>query len=225
MFEVPDNSSYPYAGAPMIGTVPFGATNIDGPDFVSNAVLSMMPGWEPIDVCLQGTSGLRRNSRTLIPQESREDDDAYNRRVFHATLPPFLQRLASQAAGIILRKGIQLDGDDYWTEWSQDVTGDGTTLDEYARRQLMTAILYGHASSIVDYVNDLTPRNLAEERQMARKPYLVPIHPRQILGWRLSLDSNSSELSQVRIREEVVVPRGAYGEELTPQIRVMTPGR
>lgn len=210
-----------------MGTAPSGASsaNIDGPDFVSNAVLSMMPGWEPIDVCLQGTSGLRRNARSLVPQESREDDDAYNRRVFHATLPPFLQRLASQAAGIILRKGIQLDGDDYWSEWSKDVTGDGTTLDEYARRQLITAILYGHASSVVDYVNDTSPRNLAEERLMARKPYLVPIHPRQILGWRLSNDSSSSELLQVRIREEVVQPRGTFGEELVPQIRVMSPGR
>ena len=48
--------------------------------------------------------------------EPREDDDAYKRRIFHATLPPFLQRLASQAAGTILRRGIHLEGGDeeYW---------------------------------------------------------------------------------------------------------------
>lgn len=184
----------------------------------------MLPLWEPIDTCLEGTAGLRVNSQRIIPQEPSESDDAYSRRIFHATLPPFLTRLASQAAGVILRKGIQLEGDEYWEEWRKDVTGDGTTLDEYARRQLITAVLYGHASTVVDFTNGTTPTTLAEERQLNRQPYLVPIHPRQILGWRLANDSASSDLVQVRIRERVVLPKGAYGEEIVEQIRVLTPG-
>lgn len=194
------------------------------PSVFSNAVLSMVPHWTPIDICVGGTRDLRANAPSIIPQEPSESDDAYNRRIFHATLPPFLQRLASQAAGVILRKGIQLDGDPYWQEWAQDCCGDGTTLDEYSRRQLITAILWGHSSTIVDYAGGPAPRNLAEEREANAKPYLVPVHPRQILGWRLSSDSRSSPLEQVRIREQVVVPAGAYGEELVDQIRVLTPG-
>ena len=185
----------------------------------------MRPLWEPIDVCLSGTSGLRANARRLIPQEPREEDSAYQRRIFHATLPPFLNRLASQAAGIILRKGIYLEGDPYWDEWAQNVTGDGTTLNEYSRNQLLTALLYGHSSTVVDYVNDGSALTLAEERRRGYKPYLVPVHPRQILGWRTSNDSASSELTQVRIRERVVLADGEYGEELVDQIRVMEPGR
>ena len=134
-------------------------------------------------------------------------------------------RLASQAAGIILRKGIELDGDPYWTTWSANVTGDGTTLNEYARRQLITALLYGHSSTIVDFAGAAQPRNLAEERALVRQPYLVPVTPRQILGWRTSNDSWSSALEQVRIRETVITPAGRYGEEVTDQIRVLEPGR
>lgn len=223
-----DNSTYPTAASVLSPLVAYPAsttsTNSDDPSVVSSAVVSMAGDWTPIDTCLEGTRGLRRNSRTLIPQEPSEHDDAYNRRIFHATLPPFLQRLASQAAGVILRKGIQLDGDPFWEEWATDVCGDGTTLNEYARRQLVTAILYGHSSSVVDFANVSTPRNLAEERQLNRKPYLVPIHPRQILGWRTSNDSTSSDLEQVRIREQVVVPFGAYGEQVVEQVRVLTPG-
>ncbi len=223
-----DNSSYPTTGtsfAPLL-TYPASAasTNPEDPSVISNAVVAMTADWGPIDTCLQGTRGLRQHSRALIPQEPSESYDAYQRRIFHATLPPFLQRLASQAAGVILRKGIQIEGDDYWQEWSQDVCGDGTTLNEYARRQLVTAILYGHSSSVVDFASSTTPRNLAEERAMAQKPYLVPIHPRQILGWRNMHDSTSSELAQVRLRESVVNAKGAYGEELVDQIRVLTPG-
>lgn len=219
--------SYPVASASVLPLAQFPTatpSNADDPAVVTSAVLGMMPHWEPIDIVLDGTSGLRRNAPRIIPQEPSESADAYNRRIFHATMPPFLQRLASQAAGIILRKGIQLEGDDYWSEWSDDVTGDGTTLDEYVRRQLITAILYGHSSSVVDFVNNEVPRTLEEERRLNRKPYLVPVHPRQVLGWRCSLDSPSSELEQVRIREQVVVPTGRYGEQLVDQIRVLTPG-
>jgi len=226
---VADNSSYPIASATPARPaytlpLPPGVNDTD-PSKRTQLVQSMEPSWDPIDLCVGGTAELRARSLDVIPQEPREDDAAYNRRIFHATLPPFLLRLASQAAGVILRKGIHLEGDDYWLDWVNDVTGDGTTLNEYARRQLITAILYGHSSSIVDFAASATPRNLAEERAMARKPYLVPIHPRQILGWRTSNDSWSSELSQVRIRETVVLPAGKYGEEITDQIRVLEPGR
>lgn len=207
-----------------VGAVALNATSDDDPSFISSAVLAMQPQWEPIDVCLAGTRGLRANCRSLIPQEPSESDDAYKRRIFHSTLPPFLSRLASQAAGIILRRGVKIEGDEFWLQWAQNVTGDGTTIDEYARRQLITALLYGHSSTIVDFSADSTPRTLAEERQMARRPYLVPVHPRQVLGWRLRNDSASSELTQVRIREQVMLPAGAYGEDVVEQIRVLTPG-
>ena len=222
------NSTYPNAASVLSPLLTYPAsqasTNADDPSVVSNAVVGMASDWAPIDTCLSGTTGLRLNCRDLIPQENSEADDAYNRRIFHATLPPFLQRLASQAAGVILRKGVQVEGDEYWEEWTKDVTGDGTTLNEYARRQLVTALLFGHSSSIVDFANVTTPRNLAEERQLHRKPYPVPVHPRQVLGWRTSNDSSSSDLSQVRIREQIVVPFGAYGEQVVDQVRVLTPG-
>lgn len=222
MLKVADNSSYPATSSPQYLYTT--ASNSDDPSYVTAAVRSMEPSWHPIDTCIAGTDGLRRNARNLIPQEAQEPDEAYHRRIFHATLPPFLQRLASQAAGIILRKGIQLDGPSYWDDWAQNVTGDGTTLNEYARRQLVTALLYGHSSTVVDFVNDGVPKSLAEERRLARRPYLVPIHPRQILGWRTSTDSTSSDLTQVRIRERVVTATGSYGESLVDQIRVLTPG-
>ena len=219
------NNAYPNAaGTNIANVIPASIGEDDDPSVVSSAVLTMQPAWEPIDTCMEGTAGLRANARRIIPQEPSEQDDAYNRRIFHSTLPPFLNRLASQAAGIILRKGIQLEGDSYWEDWSQNVTGDGTTLNEYARRQLVTALLYGHSSTIVDFTNDTTPRTLAEERQQGSRPYLVPVHPRQVLGWRNQNDSSSSDLAQVRIREQVVEPKGAYGEQLVDHIRVLTPG-
>ena len=222
-----DNSTYPLvvgAQFPTTQYTPPPTSRGDDPSYVTTAVAAMAAQWGPVDVCVGGSAALRANAKNIIPQEPRENDDAYNRRLFHATLAPFLLRLASQAAGIILRKGVQLDGPDYWEDWSKNVTGDGTTLNEYARRQLITAILWGHSSTIVDFAAGPDPATLAEERARGASPYLVPIHPRQILGWRTATDSASSELSQVRIREQVVEPLGPYGEQIVDQIRVMQPG-
>lgn len=229
-----DNSSYPQPA--VVPAMPYAdwsglqlpaATSGNPPDpgYVSQAVREMRLRWAPVDVCLGGTESLRAKSREIIPQEPREDDSAYRRRIFHATLPPFLMRLASQAAGIILRKGIELEGDPYWDEWAKDVTGSGSTLDEYARRQLVTALLYGHCSTVVDYDARTTARNLREERMQARRPYLVPVEPHQILGWRTQTMGASGELAQVRLRERLVVPDGPYGERVVDQIRVMEAGR
>ncbi len=222
-------------------TVPYDAD----PSALTAAVLTMLPRWDPIETCLGGTRELRLRSTNIIPREPREDDAAYQRRIFHATMPPFLTRLASQAAGLILRKGIDLDYEgpnaddaeapggesadaeavgDWWDAWAEDVTGDGTTLNEYARSWLLGALLYGHRSTIVDFNGSGTAPTLAAERAEGARPYLVPVEAPQIRGWRLANDSWSSDLTQVRIREVITEPQGAFGETLVEQIRVMTPG-
>ena len=91
--------------------------------------------------CVGGTQAFRENAATLLPQEPKEDEKAWKRRVSHGVLSPFLTRLAEQAAGLICRKPITLqpreDGgtvDEYWEEFIKDIDGYGTDLDAFARR-------------------------------------------------------------------------------------------
>jgi hypothetical protein len=238
------NSSYPgrdlglqpglWDGNPLVDTGgltgrPFqlsGITDGHDPSLLSTAVLNMIPYWRPIQFCTGGTKLIRRMAEEIIPREPREDLDAYNRRIFHATMPPFLQRLASQAAGTILRKGVELKGDPYWEEWAKDVTGDGMSLNEFARQRLNQAILYGHSSVMVDYPSADAPASLAAEREnKALAPYLIPVECSQILGWRTEGNRASTELTQVRIRERLIEPVGDFGEKVFDQVRVMEPGK
>ena len=69
----------------------------------------MSERWKPINVCVGGTQAFRENARTLLAIEPKEDEQAWKRRVSHAVLSPFLTRLAEQAAGLIMRKPIQLE--------------------------------------------------------------------------------------------------------------------
>ncbi len=200
----------------------------DDPSSRTAAVFAMMPFWQPINMCVGGTKAIRANAEEIIPREPEEPDDAYRRRIFHAVMPPFLNRLASQAAGTILRKGIHLEGGDeeFWREWAKDVTGDGTPLNEFARRMLVNSLLYGHDNVLVDYPDaTAAPRTLAEEQAAKdRKPYLVPIHAQQILGWRTEGNRAMGRLTQVRYFEMVCERDGAFGETVVEQIRVLEPG-
>ena len=86
------------------------------PSYLSAAYMQMSEAWQPIRCCAQGTQYFRENAATFLPQEPKEDHDAWLRRVSHAVLPPYLTRMADQAAGLILRKPITLqpkenDGD------------------------------------------------------------------------------------------------------------------
>lgn len=193
----------------------------DNPSIRSGAVIGMMRFWGTIDVNLGGTQTLRQQSDGLIPREPDEPEDAYQRRVFHSTMPPFLQRLAQQAAGSILRKGIHLEGSDYWQEWRKDVTGTGITLDSFAHRWLEQAILYGHSSLLVDYANDVNASTLREERRANAKPYFNEVLCQKILGWRLEQKNGREWLTQLRVLETVSLPDGRFGETIIHQVRVM----
>ena len=202
-------------------------TATEDPAARTGAVLQMMPWWQPMNINVEGTECIKRYAEYIIPREPREDDEAYNRRIFHAVLPPFVQRLASQAAGTILRRGIHVEGGDqeYWDEWCKDVTGDGTTLNEFARRLLIDAILFGHSSAIVDYPNGEQPKSLAEERELNRRPYLVPVSCQQIRGWRTVGDRRMGDLEMVRYHENISKPVGDFGEEIIEQVRVLRAGK
>ena len=72
----------------------------------------MMQRWRTININIGSTNAIRYNAEEVIPREPKEPDDAYKRRIFHAVMPPFIRRLASQAASTILRRGVHLEGGD-----------------------------------------------------------------------------------------------------------------
>ena len=201
-----------------------GAT--DSPFIRTAAVLDMMKGWEIMKAVTRGTEYLRENSEAFLPLEPREDYRAYMSRVNRAVFSPYTQRLIRAAAGLILRKPIALEGDPYWREvFARDVDGQGSDLDEFARRLLICSLTYGQGHVLVDFPAPTEIRSLAEERALNRRPYWVEIDPYNIYGWRLNRDAAYGKLIQLRIYEKAIVPDGRFGEKTYEQIRVIEPGR
>ena len=204
----------------------------DDPSFESDAYLQMSTSWFPLDVCTGGTAFFRYNAEMLLPQEPQELEDAWQRRVSRATLTPFTVRIAEQAAGLVLRKPIVLESkeqdgevDPYWEEFLEDVDGRGTSLSAFARRLLISSILYGHAGCLVDYPSREAAPSLQAERLAGLRPYFKQVDCKQIIGWRFDDNDPLAPVNQVRINEYVSVPLGEFGDKTIRQIRVLEPGK
>ena len=204
----------------------------DDPSFESDAYLQMSVSWLPIDCCVGGTAFLRTNARTFLSQEPQELEDAWERRVSRATLAPFTVRIAEQAAGLVLRKPIvleskQQDGevDPYWEELVENVDGRGTSLSAFARRLLISSLLYGHGGCLVDYPSREAAPSLQAERLAGMRPYFCQVDAKQIIGWRFEEGNPLAQVDQVRINEYVSIPFGEFGDKTIRQIRVLEPGK
>jgi hypothetical protein len=202
---------------------PTGAVVSESPFVRSLDVIAMMPDWGVMAAVTRGTNYIRDMSETYLPQEPREDDDAYTTRVDRSVLSPYTSRLIETAAGAILRKPIHIEGDPYWLEIAQNIDGLGSNINEYARRALVSSLTYGHSAILVDYPAATEARNLAEERAMGRRPYFVHVDAPQIWGWRK--ESGTNRLLQVRIHDYDVRPLNEFGEEQVEEMRVIYPGR
>jgi hypothetical protein len=202
---------------------PTGAVVSESPFVRSLDVIAMMPDWGVMAAVTRGTNYIRDLSETYLPQEPREDEDAYRTRVDRSVLSPYTSRLIETAAGAILRKPIQIEGDPYWQQLAEDIDGLGSSINEYALRALVSSLTYGHSAILVDYPAAAGARNLAEERAQGRRPYFVHVDAPQIWGWRKETGTN--RLLQVRIHDYDVRPLNEFGEEQVEEMRVIYPGK
>ena len=202
---------------------PTGAVVSESPFVRSLEVIGMMPDWSVMAAVTKGTNYIRDLCETYLPQEPREDDDAYETRVDRSVLSPYTSRLIETAAGAILRKPIHVEGDQYWLDLCQNIDGLGSNINEYARRALVSTLTYGHSAILVDYPAATEARNLAEERALGRRPYFVHVDAPQIWGWRK--ESGTNRLLQVRIHDYSIRPINEFGEEQIEEMLVIYPGR
>ena len=196
----------------------------DDPSIPTGAYWAQTIAWEPIRACLEGTAYLRANAARYLPQQPMELDDSWRGRVSRSVFSPYFGRVVRTAVGLILRKPIHLDGDDFWTdEFALDVDRQGTGLDEFIRNQLFQSVAYGHSSWLVDFPEGKGIKTLLDQQQAQLRPYFVPIDPAAVIGWRQDARVAAGKLQQVRIREVASVPKGKFGSEFKQRVRVMEP--
>jgi hypothetical protein len=171
------------------------------------------PHWMLIEDLMGGTYEIRRRHRRYLPQEPRELDESYDRRLSTSICPPYYQRLERMLAGMLTRKPVRLnDTSDQIREQLFNVDLNGNDLNVWTYETARKMIRYGHVGVLVD-----APRD-------GGRPYWTSYTPRDILGWRTEIIDGEQKLMQLRLSESIIVPDGDYGEKQVQQIRVLSPG-
>jgi hypothetical protein len=171
------------------------------------------PHWMLIEDLIGGTYEIRRRHRRYLPQEPREQDVSYDRRLSTSICPPYYQRLERMLAGMLTRKPVRLnDTGDTIREQLFDVDLQGNDLNTWCYETARKMIRYGHVGVLVD-----APRD-------GGRPFWCSYTPREILGYRTEIIDGEQKLMQLRLSESIIVPDGDYGEKEVQQIRVLSPG-
>lgn len=194
----------------------------------SEAAMAMVPRLQTMAAVCLGTDYLRHHKETFLPQEIREDDEAWLERVQKSVLTPYVLRLIENAASIVLRRPIEVIGDEYWKDFIKDVDGLGSSLNEFAKTYLTDALRDGHAFTLVDAPPDnAKTRTLYNARIEGIRPYFVPYAAAQCYGWRQATTAPYSPLSQVRLISKAVLPdeSNTFKEDTVEQVRVIYPGK
>ena len=173
------------------------------------------PHWLMIEDLAGGTYEIRMKHRRYLPQEPREQDDAYENRLARSTCPPYFQRLERMLAGMLTRKPVKLqDVGDTQREQLFDVDLQGNDLNVWTYEAARKMIRYGHVGVLVDVPQDGNGR-----------PYWVTYTPREILGYRTEVIDGKTTFTQLRLLEKIIEPEGDYGEKEVVQVRVLYQGR
>lgn len=188
----------------------------------------MAKRWALPQALMGGTRAMRAGKTKFLPQESRETDKAYERRLSRAVLLNEFSRNLSTLSGYVFGKPIEYVVGDEEAQLSEglrsvveDVDRDGTPLAEFALEVFEAGATDGLAHILVDFpVNNGDGSRLSDQALVLR-PYFVLIKAKDLIGWRTRQVNGRTELDQIRYRTWRETADDEFGsEELVEQIRV-----
>lgn len=184
--------------------------------------------WPAVAALLGGTHEMRKAGKSLLPQWPAEEDDAYKLRLATATLFPALRRTLDVMSGKPFSKELTLGEDvpELIAQWCQDADRMGSSLHVVAAGLMREALGFGYCGLLVDMA--VRPagisNDMAAESAAGLRPYVVPYHHNEILGWRSEAVGGRHVLTQLRLLESAEVPDGDYGTKTVSRVRVLEPG-
>jgi len=175
-----------------------------------------------------GTLAMRASGIAYLPQEMAESNKAYDIRLKRSFLFNGYAKTVRDMVGKVLGKPITF-GDETPAEIADPVTGWQLNIDLAGRdinsfaRDVFTDAFDGVSYILCDMdaaIDGAVTRR--DEITMGRRPWLVHIKARQVLGWRSEPINGVQTLIQFRFLEEASEPDGEFAERAIRQVRVFT---
>ncbi|MEI7177121.1 DUF4055 domain-containing protein [Pectobacterium carotovorum] len=189
----------------------------------------MVGAWDINDALMGGTLYMRQLGEVHLPRWPNEDKDAYKQRLSVATLLPAYEETINQNVGRVLAEPIKLSENmpERIIELNQNIDLEGSRLDVWAQDFFRIAFQYGLAHALVDYprVDSSAVKTKADEKTSGARPYVTMLNPRQVIGWKSKVVGGKVILTELRIREVIVVDGDDFGQTKVEQIRHIEPGK
>jgi hypothetical protein len=102
---------------------------------------------------------------------------------------------------------------------------EGNRLDVWAQQFFSIGFQYGLVHALVDFpkVDPETVKTKADEKAAGSRPYATMLNPRQVIGWKSKVVKGKVVLTDLRIKEVIVVDGADYGQTKVEQIRHIMP--
>lgn len=189
---------------------------------------NMIEAWDINDALMGGTLNMRQLGEQYLPRWVNEERDSYKKRLQVATLLPAYEETIKQNVGRVFVSPIKLSDTvpAKLIEFAKDIDLEGTCLDVWAQEFFSIAMQYGLAHALVDYPRiNKEVRTKAEENEIGARPYVVMLNPRQIIGWKSKNEGGKVVLTELRIKENIIIDKDNYGQSRIEQIRHIEIGR
>jgi uncharacterized protein DUF4055 len=191
---------------------------------VSQAVADQLPAWRIVSALLGGTFAMRKARTEYLPQWPNEEAAAYENRLAMSTLFPAFGRTVATLSARPFSKPLTYEGPAKMKQWLENADMQGRDLNALCSGVFPVPMAWGFGGLVVDHPPNPGARSAADEAALGLRPYIVPVLPEQILGWRAETADGVQRLTQVRIIEQVEVPEGDFGTAFVWQVRVLNIG-
>jgi len=189
----------------------------------------MLDAWDLNDALMGGTFYIRQLGEIYMPRWINEEKEDYLRRLAISTLLPAYEETIKQNCGRVFADVVQLSENtpERIVEYSKNIDLVGNRLDVWAQEFFSLGLQYGLVHALVDHprIDKAVVRTRADEIAAGARPYVTILNPKQVIGWKSKPLNGRMVLTELRIREVVVIDVESFGQKKIEQIRYILPGK
>ena len=171
-----------------------------------------------------GTKAMREAGEKFLPRHPDEAQASYDMRLKSTTLYNGFKETVTAQSAKFFAEPIVLKDDvpPRIKELADNIDQQRRAITPFCHDLAREAFIDGVSFIFVDMPKLPPGATLYDQQQAKARPYWVLVCADALIGWRS--DPTTGDLLQARIRENVVLPDGAFGERIVKRVRVLEPG-
>jgi Domain of unknown function (DUF4055) len=172
-----------------------------------------------------GTVQKTQKTQHYLPQFPKELDGNYLARLVRSPFSDHFAQAIKDFAGIVFHNNVRLNLSEAMLPHWANLDNKGSSGDSLVSNLAIAAMKLGHVFVLIDYPpDDPSIRSQADYALSGRRPYWVPIHPRQLINWRTANVGGVEVLTMAVIKQTCLEPDGFFGEVEKTHYMVLVPG-